>query len=70
MDTSDDVIREILKDLDGIVTLNAWEATLLRDVKQKAAALVADSGCTPPNSSPPPHETDTDCAGAGGGWAV
>ena len=43
MDTSDDVIREILKDLDGIVTLNAWEATLLRDVKQKAAALVEDA---------------------------
>ena len=70
MDTSDDVIREILKDLDGMTTLNAWEAALLRHVKEKVAALIADSGRTPPKSSPPPRETGTDCAGAAGGWAV
>jgi len=70
MGTSDDVIRKILKDLDGIATLNAWQASLLDDAKEKAAALIADSGRTPPKSSPPPRETGTDCAGAGGGWAV
>jgi len=64
------VIREILKDLDGMTTLNAWEAALLRHVKEKVAALIADSRRTPPKSSPPPRETGTDCAGAAGGWAV
>ena len=70
MGTSDDVIRKILKDLDGLATLNAWQATILNDVKEKAAALIADSGRTPPNSNPPARETGTDCAGAGGASAV
>jgi len=70
MDTSDDVIREILKDLDGTATLNAWQAALLQHVKEKVAALIVGSGGMPPKWTPPPCETSTDCAGAAGGWAV
>lgn len=70
MGTSDEVVREILKDLDGLAMLNAWEATLLANVKEKAAALIEDSGRHPPTSKPPPHETGTDCAGDGGDSVV
>jgi len=68
--TSDDAIREVLKDLDGILMLNAWEATLLRDVKEKAASLIGDGGGRPPTSNPPPRETGADCADGGGDSAV
>ena len=67
---SDNAIREILKDLDGILTLNAWEATLLRDVKEKAANLIGDGGGHTPPSNPPPEETGADCVDGGGDSAV
>ena len=70
MATSDDVVREVLKDLDGILTLNAWEATLLRDVREKAAALADRRDGGTGASKPEPSGTDPDCAGNGGDSAV
>jgi len=70
MATSDDVVHQVLKDLDGILMLNAWEATLLRDVREKAAALADRTAGGPGPSKPEPSGTDPDCAGNGGDSAV
>ena len=70
MATSDDVVREVLSDLDGILMLNAWEATLLRNVREKTAALAGGSAGGPAPSKPEPSGTDPDCVGDGGDSAV
>jgi len=66
MGTPDDAAQAILKDLDGLLTLNAWEATLLRGAREKAAELLGTGHPPPPPTNPPPNDTGTDCVGDGG----
>jgi len=36
----DDGVREILSGLEGLITLNEWEHTLIRELRDKAEAIV------------------------------
>ena len=44
MGTREESVREIVKDLDGLLMLNEWEVTLVRDLRQKAEALLNSGG--------------------------
>lgn len=39
MAKSDDSVREIVSGLEGLITLNEWENTLIRDLRDKAEAI-------------------------------
>jgi len=70
MAAADDVVQEILKDLDGILMLNAWETTLLRGVREKAATLIDRDAGNPPTPNGDCSGADPDCTRDGGDSAV
>jgi hypothetical protein len=55
MATEGDGLRDVVKSLDGLVMLAEWQLTLVKDVRDKAAALRSRRAGEADEALPPPQ---------------